>query len=368
MPSARRRCSRSSDFEVERHPVPDDARQGARHGLVHQPVVRERFGSGGPDDRAATRTATSCRRARAGRADPYGAEVRDGLHVRPRRRGVEVRLRDLRVRAARAEGAQRREARRHGRAALHLRRGSRRRRSARRGCSSRACRSPTSRSAPGFSYGVTTAHNGCLHLEVEVTGQVRARRASPRTASTRSRRRRGILNDLYAIPQGAMRARVGDPGHRSARRMVVGLIAGGINTNVVPDKVVFRLDRRIIPEEIPGAAERFITALIRESVRKLPGIKVDIRRILLAEPVRAAAGPGAAGRTRSSSNAREVFGDRGQAARRAALHRRAPLQRGGHSRPCSTAPGRARSRRRTATAPTRTSRSTTCTRRPRSSR
>ncbi len=38
--------------------------------------------------------------------------------------------------------------------------------------------------------------------------------------------------------------------------MVVGLISGGINTNVVPDRVVFRLDRRIIPDEIPGAAER----------------------------------------------------------------------------------------------------------------
>ena len=30
----------------------------------------------------------------------------------------------------------------------------------------------------------------------------------------------------------------------------VGLIEGGINTNVVPDRVTFRLDRRIIPEEV----------------------------------------------------------------------------------------------------------------------
>ena len=45
---------------------------------------------------------------------------------------------------------------------------------------------------------------------------------------------------------------------------------------------VFRLDRRIIPDEIPGAAERFITALIKESARKMPGIKVDVRRILHA--------------------------------------------------------------------------------------
>ena len=37
--------------------------------------------------------------------------------------------------------------------------------------------------------------------------------------------------------------------------MTVGLIAGGINTNVVPDKVTFRLDRRIIPEENPLEVE-----------------------------------------------------------------------------------------------------------------
>ena len=35
----------------------------------------------------------------------------------------------------------------------------------------------------------------------------------------------------------------------------VGLIKGGINTNVVPDQVVFRIDRRMIPEEDPAQAE-----------------------------------------------------------------------------------------------------------------
>ena len=38
--------------------------------------------------------------------------------------------------------------------------------------------------------------------------------------------------------------------------LVVGLISGGINTNVVPDRVTLRLDRRIIPEEDAHAVER----------------------------------------------------------------------------------------------------------------
>jgi acetylornithine deacetylase/succinyl-diaminopimelate desuccinylase-like protein len=48
--------------------------------------------------------------------------------------------------------------------------------------------------------------------------------------------------------------------------------------------VVFRLDRRIIPDEIPGAAERFLNALIKESVRKMDGIRVEVRRVLFAAP------------------------------------------------------------------------------------
>jgi acetylornithine deacetylase/succinyl-diaminopimelate desuccinylase-like protein len=134
----------------------------------------------------------------------------------------------------------------------------------------------------GFSYGVTTAHNGCLHLEVEITGKS-GHAAEPEKGDDALEAAAIILNDLYSYRKAltALESQIPGIGHPT---MVVGLIKGGINTNVVPDKVVFRLDRRIIPDELPGAAERFITALIRESARKMPGIAVDIRRILLANP------------------------------------------------------------------------------------
>jgi acetylornithine deacetylase/succinyl-diaminopimelate desuccinylase-like protein len=62
------------------------------------------------------------------------------------------------------------------------------------------------------------------------------------------------------------------------------LIAGGINTNVVPDKVTLRIDRRIIPEEDPAEAEGALTRQIRESAAKWPGVTCNVRRILLAVP------------------------------------------------------------------------------------
>jgi acetylornithine deacetylase/succinyl-diaminopimelate desuccinylase-like protein len=66
--------------------------------------------------------------------------------------------------------------------------------------------------------------------------------------------------------------------------LVVGLIEGGVNTNVVPDRVVFRLDRRIIPEEDPQSVESTLTRAILASATKWPGIHVDVRRVLLALP------------------------------------------------------------------------------------
>jgi acetylornithine deacetylase/succinyl-diaminopimelate desuccinylase-like protein len=63
----------------------------------------------------------------------------------------------------------------------------------------------------------------------------------------------------------------------------VGRIEGGSNTNVVPGKVVLKLDRRMIPEEDAAEVEAEVRALISRPWRPAqPGIRVDIRRLLLA--------------------------------------------------------------------------------------
>ncbi|MGB4359737.1 MAG: M20/M25/M40 family metallo-hydrolase, partial [Rhodoferax sp.] len=62
----------------------------------------------------------------------------------------------------------------------------------------------------------------------------------------------------------------------------VGLISGGTNTNVVPGTVSFKLDRRMIPEENATEVEATLRQLIRDAAAALPGITVDIKRMLLA--------------------------------------------------------------------------------------
>jgi acetylornithine deacetylase/succinyl-diaminopimelate desuccinylase-like protein len=66
----------------------------------------------------------------------------------------------------------------------------------------------------------------------------------------------------------------------------VGRIEGGTNTNVVPGKVVFKLDRRMIPEEDPAGVERTLRGVIEDAAALVPGIAVDIRRLLLAKAMR----------------------------------------------------------------------------------
>ncbi|MCV4784618.1 peptidase dimerization domain-containing protein, partial [Escherichia coli] len=87
---------------------------------------------------------------------------------------------------------------------------------------------------------VVTAHNGCLHLEVQVDGKS-AHAAMPFTGIDALEAATHVLSALYAFRKTLAERRSKVEGIGSPQ-LTVGLIKGGINTNVVPDRVVFRLD------------------------------------------------------------------------------------------------------------------------------
>jgi acetylornithine deacetylase/succinyl-diaminopimelate desuccinylase-like protein len=136
----------------------------------------------------------------------------------------------------------------------------------------------------GFSYAVTTAHNGCLHLEVIVHGR-QGHAAMPESGIDALAATTGILQAIYAS-RAALQTRRSSIAGITCPTLNVGLIEGGINTNVVPDRVAFRIDRRIIPEEDPQAAESELRALILDAGASFAGIRVELRRVLLAEPLK----------------------------------------------------------------------------------
>src|SRR6185436_8222515 len=126
--------------------------------------------------------------------------------------------------------------------------------------------------AAGFSYQVITAHNGCLQMEVTVHGKM-AHAAIPDTGVDALQGATAILNALYAqnARYKAVTSKVPGITHPYLN---VGRIEGGTNTNVVPGKVVLKLDRRMIPEENPVEVEATIRQVIAGAASEVPGIEV----------------------------------------------------------------------------------------------
>jgi succinyl-diaminopimelate desuccinylase len=138
--------------------------------------------------------------------------------------------------------------------------------------------------AAGFSYNIITAHNACLQFEVTVHGKS-GHGAMPETGHDALQAATRILNALYGQLPELKKIKSHVAGIDSPT-MLVGRIDGGTNTNVVPGKVTLKMDRRMIPEEDPVAVEAQVRTLIEEAVAGLPGIHIDIRRLLLSHALR----------------------------------------------------------------------------------
>jgi len=139
-----------------------------------------------------------------------------------------------------------------------------------------------------FSYAIVTAHNGCLQFEVTVHGTA-THGSMPETGNDALQAANAILNAIYGkLPDlGKIKSKVVGIGSPT---MLVGQINGGTNTNVVPGKVVLKMDRRMIPEEYPAEVEAQVRAMIEGAVAGRTGIRVEIKRILLANAMKPVAG------------------------------------------------------------------------------
>jgi acetylornithine deacetylase/succinyl-diaminopimelate desuccinylase-like protein len=136
---------------------------------------------------------------------------------------------------------------------------------------------------PGFSYAIGVAHNGSVQLEVIVHGRA-AHAAMPDTGVDALRAAHALIGALYAHAGELAATRSAVAGIASPT-LVVGTIDGGINTNVVPDRVRFALDRRVIPEERADDVEYALRARIERVAATMPGITLEVRRLLRARPL-----------------------------------------------------------------------------------
>ena len=148
--------------------------------------------------------------------------------------------------------------------------------------------------AAGFSYQVVTAHNGCLQMEVTVHGEM-AHAAIPDSGTDALQGAVHILAALHALNADYLRISSQVEGITHPY-LNVGLISGGTNTNVVPGKVSFKLDRRMIPEENPAEVEAALRQTIAQAAASFNPprggkvLQVDVRRMLLANAMKPLSG------------------------------------------------------------------------------
>jgi succinyl-diaminopimelate desuccinylase len=295
-------------FEAERHPVPEAIVR--EHGLqsVTNLIVRRRYGHGGGDGKGVSDVTNSGDGIKAGRTialnahgdvvppgegwthDPYGGAVVDGK-IYGRAAAVskcDFSTYSFAVRALEAVAKPT-----QGAVELHftydeefgglLGPG---------WLLDKGLTKPDLMIAAGFSYQVITAHNGCLQMEVTVHGKM-AHAAIPDSGVDALQGANAILSALYAQNahyRAHVRSQVEGITHPYLN---VGVIEGGTNTNVIPGRVSFKLDRRMIPEENPALVEANIRQVIADAAAAFNQgravdmqISVDVKRILLTHALR----------------------------------------------------------------------------------
>ncbi len=144
--------------------------------------------------------------------------------------------------------------------------------------------------AAGFSYQVVVAHNGCLQMEITVHGEM-SHAAIPDSSIDALQGANHIMSALYALNADYKKITSNVEGITHPY-LNIGMIEGGTNTNVVPGKVTFKLDRRMIPEEDAALVEQSIRDTISKAAasyqppRGSGAIQIDIKRLLLAQAMK----------------------------------------------------------------------------------
>jgi succinyl-diaminopimelate desuccinylase len=271
-------------FTVERHAVP--SAHVLANGMISATnlIIRHRFGTGPVI--ALNAHGDVVPPGEGWTTDPYGAEIRDGVMYG---RGVAVSKSDFATYAFALKALQESGMPLRGTVELHFTYDEETGGMAGpRWLLDRGLTHPDYAISAGFTHNVTIAHNGCLHLEVKVEGRS-AHAARPETGIDALEAATRLLASLYSLRESYSAVTSQVPGIEHPT-LVIGLIAGGINTNVVPDVVVMRIDRRIIPEESPAAVEAGLIRHIEEVCAGIPDVRVSTRRVLLARPLTAVHG------------------------------------------------------------------------------
>ena len=212
MPSARRRCSSGSGSRSSATRCPTSLVRA--NGMISATnlIVRERFGAG--PTIALNAHGDVVPPGEGWTTDPYGGEIRDGWMYG---RGVAVSKSDFATYAYALLALKSLGRPLAGTVELHLTYDEEAGGAiGPKWLLEQGISQPDLAISAGFSYGIVTAHNGCLHLEVVITGKS-AHAARPETGHDALEAATRVLERALRAPQGSRR-RSAPRSRASARR------------------------------------------------------------------------------------------------------------------------------------------------------
>jgi succinyl-diaminopimelate desuccinylase len=132
----------------------------------------------------------------------------------------------------------------------------------------------------GPSNSISLGHRGAMWLEITTLGKT-AHGSVPHKGINAVEKMSDIIQGLKKLREGFVNKvsamPLADPLCKHPTITIGGTIHGGIKTNVVPDRCVMTLDRRVLYEETPEEAKEEIEAVLKEMAEKDPELKYETR-------------------------------------------------------------------------------------------
>jgi succinyl-diaminopimelate desuccinylase len=139
----------------------------------------------------------------------------------------------------------------------------------------------------GYADFVGCGHNGVLWMEVTVKGKS-AHASRPHLGINAFEKAAALCQELQEYKAKQREHVFIAPGGAELRPPLT--LGGEIHTsagskiNTIPDEVRFTIDRRILPDEDEAKVERELRAFLKAATKKIPQLKIDIRKISSRKP------------------------------------------------------------------------------------
>lgn len=139
----------------------------------------------------------------------------------------------------------------------------------------------------GWISNISLGHRGAMWLEITTKGRT-AHGSVPHKGINAVEKMAVVINEIAKLREDfknrVSEMPLSDPLQKHPTITIGGTIQGGIKTNVVPDRCVMTLDRRVLYEETPEETREEIEAVLKKIAEEDPEFSYETRLVNRVEP------------------------------------------------------------------------------------